>query len=85
MEIKSDDKELFAKNLIACCGGIHNIADIMCCATRLRLELKDSKLFNESEILLYSEVVGVLYRNGQPQIIMGLTAVDYYNEIKNLF
>ncbi len=68
--------------IVSCCGGRDNIQEISCCATRLRLQLKDVTLFKEHDIQKIPGVAGILFRQGQPQIVIGLDAAQYYDELK---
>lgn len=52
------------------CGGVKNVADIDCCATRLRLTLNDGSLIDES-ILKSTGASGVVAKGNGIQIIYG--------------
>lgn len=68
--------------IVNCCGGIDNIETISCCITRLRLQLKNNILFDSVQAESIPGVSGVIFRNGQPQIILGLEAGTVFAEIK---
>ena len=71
-----------ADMIVECAGGKDNIEAVSCCATRLRLQLQDTGLFREADVKKIPDVAGVLFRQGQPQIVLGLDAAHYYDELK---
>ena len=69
-------------------GGVDNISDIGCCATRLRLTVKDSNKINQN-ILKSANASGVLVNGQGVQIIYGpkVTVIkseleEYVNSLK---
>ncbi|MBQ9495537.1 MAG: phosphoenolpyruvate--protein phosphotransferase [Treponema sp.] len=73
----------YADAIVDCCGGSDNIDSLSCCATRLRIMLKDASLFDEARAKAIPDVAGVLYRDGQPHIVLGLKAVYYYELLQH--
>ena len=77
--------ELILKGL----GGRDNISDVDCCATRLRITVKDSKKVSE-DILKTSGAAGVIKKGNGVQVIYGprVTVIkanleDYMETVKN--
>ena len=64
-----------AKKLVAVVGE-DNIVSATHCATRLRLQVKDRKAIDDSQIEQVEEVKGVFYNAGQYQIILGTGIVN---------
>jgi len=73
-----------AKSIIKAVGGSSNIKKVVHCATRLRLELFDNSIANQSELEVIEGVQGVVFRTSQIQLIIGQGAVEecYKNVIK---
>ena len=65
-----------ASDIIENVGGKQNILDVMHCATRLRLRLKDSTLVNEEALTDIKEVKGVFLAGDQYQVILGSGLVN---------
>ncbi len=63
---KNDQSELIVRGL----GGADNLANVDCCATRLRVTVKDSSQVNES-LLRQSGASGVVMRGSGVQVIYG--------------
>ncbi|MDU5333208.1 glucose PTS transporter subunit IIA [Enterococcus sp.] len=64
-----------AKKLVAVVGE-DNIVSATHCATRLRLQVKDRKAIDDSQVEQVEEVKGVFYNAGQYQIILGTGIVN---------
>lgn len=64
-----------AEKLVAVVGE-DNIVSATHCATRLRLQVKDRKAIDDSQIEQVEEVKGVFYNAGQYQIILGIGIVN---------
>lgn len=64
-----------AEKLVAVVGE-DNIVSATHCATRLRLQVKDRKAIDDSQIEQVEEVKGVFYNAGQYQIILGTGIVN---------
>ena len=64
-----------AEKLVAVVGE-DNIVSAIHCATRLRLQVKDRKAIDDSQVEQVEEVKGVFYNAGQYQIILGTGIVN---------
>lgn len=64
-----------AEKLVAVVGE-DNIVSATHCATRLRLQVKDRKAIDDSQVEQVEEVKGVFYNAGQYQIILGTEIVN---------
>ena len=64
-----------AEKLVAVVGE-DNIVSATHCATRLRLQVKDRKAIDDSQVEQVEEVKGVIYNAGQYQIILGTGIVN---------
>ncbi|RVU93106.1 PTS beta-glucoside transporter subunit IIBCA [Enterococcus avium] len=64
-----------AEKLVAVVGE-DNIVSATHCATRLRLQVKDRKAIDDSQVEQMEEVKGVFYNAGQYQIILGTGIVN---------
>ena len=64
-----------AEKLVAVVGE-DNIVSATHCATRLRLQVKDRKAIDDSQIEQVEEVKGIFYNAGQYQIILGTGIVN---------
>lgn len=64
-----------AEKLVAVVGE-DNIVSATHCATRLRLQVKDRKAIDDSQVEQVEEVKGVFYNAGQYQIILGTRIVN---------
>lgn len=61
-------------------GGIENISHIEHCATRLRIHYKKKSLVNEEAIKKIDQVVGVVSKAGQLQVIIGPNVHQAYQD-----
>lgn len=73
-----------AKFIVEKVGSADNIANLSHCATRLRLNLKNSSKAHTEEIQSNSEVISVVENAGQYQIVVGNRVADLYEEVLNL-
>ena len=74
-----------AKKLVAVVGE-DNIVSATHCATRLRLQVKDRKAIDDSQVEQVEEVKGVFYNAGQYQIILGTGVVNkVYDALQSLY
>ncbi|ASW50014.2 beta-glucoside-specific PTS transporter subunit IIABC [Streptococcus suis] len=65
-------------------GGEKNVLRATHCVTRLRLELKDENIVSDERVKSISEVIGIMKKNGQYQIILGNDVANYYKEFTAL-
>lgn len=81
---KTNYQEL-AKKLVAVVGE-DNIVSATHCATRLRLQVKDRKAIDDSQVEQVEEVKGVFYNAGQYQIILGTGIVNkVYDALQSIY
>lgn len=74
-----------AKKLVAVVGE-DNIVSATHCATRLRLQVKDRKAIDDSQVEQVEEVKGVFYNAGQYQIILGTGIVNkVYDALQKIY
>lgn len=74
-----------AKKLVAVVGE-DNIVSATHCATRLRLQVKDRKAIDDSQVEQVDEVKGVFYNAGQYQIILGTGIVNkVYDALQKIY
>lgn len=67
-----------AKAILAAVGGKTNIQRVTHCVTRLRLVLKNDEKVKDQQVKSISNVIGVMRKNGQYQIILGNDVNNYY-------
>ena len=67
-----------AKAILAAVGGKTNIQRVTHCVTRLRLVLKNDEKVKDQQVKAISNVIGVMRKNGQYQIILGNDVNNYY-------
>lgn len=72
-----------AESIIEALGGIENLDEVDCCATRLRVTVKDANLVNE-ELLKDTGAKGTLIKGNGIQIIYGPSVSIIKNEIEEL-
>ncbi|MGM0216224.1 glucose PTS transporter subunit IIA [Enterococcus sp. AZ109] len=72
---KQPNYQEIAQKIVAVVGE-DNIASATHCATRLRLQVKDRKAIDDSQVELIDQVKGVFYNAGQYQIILGTGVVN---------
>lgn len=77
------NKEL-AKEIIAKVGGEDNVKSVTHCMTRLRFILKDVEKAQKEELKAMDEIMGVVYKGGQYQLIIGPTVTDIYDEVVSI-
>lgn len=70
-----------ALQLLEKVGGKENVASVYHCATRLRFDLKDKSIPNDSEIKDVKGVLGISKAGGQYQIIIGPDVEKLYNVV----
>ena len=67
---KKTNYQDIAKKIVAVVGE-DNIVSATHCATRLRLQVKDRNVIDDSQVEEVDQVKGVFYNAGQYQIILG--------------
>ncbi len=73
-----------AKGILESVGGVENIANMTHCATRLRLNLKDSSKANDEAVKAVDGVVNVINKAGQYQVLIGTEVPHVYDEFEAL-
>ncbi|WP_064590796.1 beta-glucoside-specific PTS transporter subunit IIABC [Streptobacillus moniliformis] len=71
-------------NILKSIGGEKNIINVTHCVTRLRFELKDENIVSDKIVKSIDNVIGILRKNGQYQIILGNDVENYYKEFIKL-
>lgn len=79
----ADNKQI-ATQILAAVGGKDNVTFVTHCITRLRFNLKDQGVPNDTEIKGIKGVIGVQNVGGQYQVIVGQNVDDVYNELCRL-
>ena len=73
------------ERIIEALGGAHNIVNVSCCATRLRVTLKDETLIASDEAWKeFLEAMGVVHVNNSVQIIYGVRVQGITTKVKDL-
>lgn len=70
-----------AKEIIAYVGGSENILKCTHCSIRLRLVLKDETLTDELKIKSIEGVKGLIKREEEYHIIIGIEVDEVYDEV----
>lgn len=78
------DYKKIAKMIIRYSGGVENIEDGLHCITRVRLYLKDKTLADPEKLAEVDGVVGVQFKSGQYQIIVGNHVNEVFAEVEKL-
>lgn len=73
-----------AKSIIELAGGSDNISFVTCCATRLRLSVKDRSLVDAAGIEKLDGVSGTAWTGDQFQAIVGLGVNELCDEVKRI-
>ncbi len=77
--------ESLEERIIKALGGAENILNVTCCATRLRVSLKDESLLAPDEDWKeYLEARGVVHVKGSVQIIYGVQVQGITTKVKDL-
>ena len=69
-----------SKQVLEHVGGIENLNHVEHCATRLRLHYNSKKLVNEEALKGIENVLGIVSKAGQVQIIIGPNVNEAYND-----
>lgn len=73
-----------AAAILKAVGGEKNVISVTNCMTRLRFQLKDTKLADVEGIKSLKGVQGIVTKNGQFQIIIGTDVSNVCEEMKKL-
>ena len=80
----NSDMATSATKIIEFVGGSENISNVTCCATRLRIMVKDKGLVKVKEIEALPCVVGSAWSDNQFQAIVGLGVEELRDAVKDL-
>jgi len=75
---------MVAEKILEFVGGKENIQNFTHCATRLRFNIDDEKIVKQTELSNLKEVLGVVNKGGQLQIIIGPSVEKLYHEMTQL-
>ncbi|WP_145326297.1 beta-glucoside-specific PTS transporter subunit IIABC [Paenibacillus xylanexedens] len=78
------DHRQLATDVLRSVGGKENINKVTHCVTRLRFELKNSRIPNAEEIKAMDGVLTVIQQGGQYQVVIGNQVVPVFNELSSL-
>lgn len=81
-EAKENNKDARAANILAALGGKDNLSDIDCCATRLRVTVKDAQKVDDSA-LRATGASGVIKKGGGVQVIYGPKVTVIKSELES--
>ncbi|USR87311.1 PTS transporter subunit EIIB [Lactiplantibacillus pentosus] len=81
MKNKTQQYKQVATDVLSAVGGKTNISSVTHCMTRLRFNLKDESIPNDTEIQNIAGVIGVNRAGGQYQVIIGQTVNKVYDEL----
>lgn len=76
--------EKLSKEIIEAVGGKDNIISLVHCATRLRFTLKDESKANDDKINAIKEVLSLVKKGGQYQLVIGNQVHDVYLDVMKL-
>ena len=84
-EDAADGEEELEVRIIEALGGADNIQNVTCCATRLRVILKDETLMASDEAWKeYLEALGVVHVKDSVQIIYGVRVQGITTRVKDI-
>ncbi|MEW4353562.1 beta-glucoside-specific PTS transporter subunit IIABC [Streptococcus pneumoniae] len=73
-----------AQAILKAVGGEANVVSATHCVTRLRLVLKDEQAVSDDVVKNIPNVIGVMRKNGQYQVILGNDVANYYQAFAKL-
>lgn len=73
-----------AESILNNVGGQENVNDVSHCATRLRFNLKDDNLAQTDNLKATSDVISVVEKGGQYQIVLGPRVESVHDELTTL-
>lgn len=76
------DYKKIASDIVLNVGGESNIASIMSCFTRVRIEIKDKGKVNEEALKKIQTVQGLNWMSNTLQVIVGNHCADVYEEVE---
>lgn len=78
------DYQKTAQRILEYVGGEENVAQVGHCMTRLRFNLRDESKAQTEKLKAMDEVIGVVQRGGQYQIIIGTEVKNVYQQLEKL-
>lgn len=78
------DFKATAKGILEHIGGVENVSNMSHCATRLRLNLKDSSKADDESVKAVDGVVNVINKAGQYQVLIGTEVPHVFDEFEAL-
>ena len=75
------DYPQFAQDIIERVGGNENISLVQHCMTRLRFNVNDINKADQNALKQLQNVLGVQYKGGQLQVILGKNLIPTYDEV----
>lgn len=78
------DFKATAKGILEHVGGVENVSNMSHCATRLRLNLKDSSKADDEAVKAVDGVVNVINKAGQYQVLIGTEVPHVFEEFEAL-
>ncbi|EAG2965115.1 hypothetical protein B5H54_16525, partial [Listeria monocytogenes] len=78
------DKKETAKLIVERLGGKENINMVTHCATRLRFDIKNKQEIQEENLNSMEEILGIVDKGGQYQLVLGPSVNLFYNEVTPL-
>lgn len=78
------DYKKTAEKILEYVGGESNVAQVTHCMTRLRFNLKDESIAKTDDLKAMDEVIGVVQRGGQYQVIIGTEVKNVFQELDKL-
>lgn len=79
----SSNKEI-ASRVLAAVGGKENVNSVVHCATRLRFKLKDEDVADTKALSQDDDVIQVVQKGGQYQVVIGSHVGDVYRELNGI-
>lgn len=76
--------EDLANKILKAVGGKDNIISVVHCATRLRFTLKDESKANDEEVKSIKEVLSLVKKGGQYQLVIGNNVNQVYDALINI-
>lgn len=74
----------FAQEIITIVGGQNNIQSLVHCSTRLRFKLVDESKVNDNLAKNHKNILSVVKKGGQYQLVIGNDVDNVYNEIMKM-
>lgn len=84
-EANTNDEDSLEARIIEALGGAENIVSVTCCATRLRVSLKDDSIIaSDDDFKNYLEAIGVVHGANSVQVIYGVRVSGITTKVKDI-